>query len=95
MTPSSEPRAFSSKQNEIALDQLQLIQYGVTALDPSTEGHKYGLPELPLPSPMHAKYRYDAVITQVTKLLMRDGKLAKAQRVSLEARGSGSMNKVS
>ena len=82
--PSSQPPAYTSQQNEIALDQLRMIEYGLTPLDASVEGHKYGLPELPLASQANAKHRYDSVIEQVTRLLMRDGKLAKAQRVRRE-----------
>ncbi|KAL2262871.1 hypothetical protein VTK26DRAFT_9197 [Humicola hyalothermophila] len=78
--PASEEPEYTSPENEIALSQLKMIEYGLDPLDPAVEGHKYGLPELPLPSQKNAKHRYDAVITQVTKLLMRDGKLAKAQR---------------
>ena len=44
-------------------------------------GHIFGLPDLPLPSTSHIKHRYDPVVHQVTNLLMRDGKLSKAQRV--------------
>ncbi|KAL2019893.1 hypothetical protein VTK56DRAFT_9068 [Thermocarpiscus australiensis] len=78
--PGSEPDAYTSKENEVALSQLRLVEYGLNPLDPSVEGHKYGLPELPLPSQKHTKHRYDSVVTQVTRLLMRDGKLAKAHR---------------
>ncbi|KAL2162214.1 hypothetical protein VTH06DRAFT_7127 [Thermothelomyces fergusii] len=77
--PESEP-PYSSKENEDALKQLKMIEYGLSPLDPAIQGHKYGLPELPLPSQKHTKYRYDSVVSQVTRLLMRDGKLAKAQR---------------
>ncbi|KAH6842806.1 ribosomal protein S7 domain-containing protein [Chaetomium sp. MPI-CAGE-AT-0009] len=80
MVPDNQPPAFVSEENEKALNQLRLIEYGINPLDPSVEGHKYGLPELPLPSQKHAKHRYDSVISQVTRLLMEDGKLAKAQR---------------
>jgi len=41
----------------------------------------FGLPQLPLPSNAHMKYRYDPVIKQVTNLLMKEGKLSVAQRV--------------
>ncbi|KAJ4293941.1 hypothetical protein N0V88_005455, partial [Collariella sp. IMI 366227] len=78
--PAGEPEAYTSKENEIALTQLKMIEYGVNALDPAVEGVKYGVPDLPLPSDKQAKHRYDSVITQVTRLLMWDGKLAKAQR---------------
>ena len=69
-------------QNKRALDELQLIAYGVEALQVSEVGHKYELPNLPLPSDMRMKHRYNPVVVQITKLLMRDGKLSKAQRVS-------------
>jgi small subunit ribosomal protein S7 len=44
-------------------------------------GHKFGLPELPLPKDLHLKFRYDPVVRQVTNLLMKDGKLSRAQTV--------------
>lgn len=79
--PASETEPYTSPENEIALDQLRMIEYGLNPLDPSVEGHKYGLPEIDLGSRKHTKHRYDETITQITRLLMRDGKLAKAQRV--------------
>jgi small subunit ribosomal protein S7 len=81
MLPGNQQPEYTSPENEAALNQLRLIEYGLTPLDPAVEGHKYGLPDLPLPEEKKAKHRYDAVITQITRLLMRDGKLAKAQRV--------------
>ena len=45
--------------------------------------HIFPLPELPLPSHLHMRYRYEPIVEQVTNLLMRDGKKAAAQRVSL------------
>ncbi len=45
------------------------------------EGHKFGLPEAPLARTDHLKKRYDPVIEQLTKALMRNGKLSAAQRV--------------
>ncbi|KAK3682545.1 ribosomal protein S7 domain-containing protein [Podospora appendiculata] len=71
---------FTSTENEKALSQLQLVTYGLNPFDPAVDGHKYGLPDLPLPSEMHMKHRYDPAIVQFTKLLMQDGKLSKAQR---------------
>ena len=72
---------MDQSQNDAALSQLQMIAYGLNPLDPASEGHKYGLPDLPLPSETTLKNRYDPVVVQVTKLIMRDGKLSKAQRV--------------
>ena len=45
------------------------------------EGHKFGLPTLPLPSRAHWKHREDSVVHQVTQLIMKDGKKSVAQRV--------------
>ncbi len=44
-------------------------------------GHKFGLPDMPLPRTAHFKRRYDPVVEQLTKNLMRDGKLSAAQKV--------------
>ena len=45
-------------------------------------GHKFGLPDVKaMPRTQHLKRRYDPVVDQVTKMLMRHGKLASAQRV--------------
>ncbi|KAL1841880.1 hypothetical protein VTJ49DRAFT_6479 [Mycothermus thermophilus] len=77
---SSAVEVPTSPENEMALNQLRMIEYGLSPLDPAVEGHKYGLPELPLPSQKNSKYRYDGVVEQLTKLIMKDGKLAKAQR---------------
>lgn len=78
----SESGAVTKSENEVALNQLQMVAYGLNPYDSAVEGHKYGLPNLPIPSQMHMKHRYDAVVSQVTRLLMQDGKLSKAQRVS-------------
>lgn len=45
------------------------------------QGVKFGLPTLPLPPGSNLKKRYEPIVDQVTKLLMRDGKLSAAQRV--------------
>ncbi|KAK3994552.1 ribosomal protein S7 domain-containing protein [Cladorrhinum sp. PSN332] len=66
--------------NKIALNQLEMVAYGLNPFDPEVEGHKFGLPELPLPSNMHKNHRYDDIVAQVTRLLMKDGKLGQAQR---------------
>lgn len=48
-------------------------------LDDEDLGHKFGMPKPPGKLD-HLQNRYDPVITQITRLLMRDGKLSKAQR---------------
>lgn len=44
-------------------------------------GHLFELPSLPLPKDAVRKHRYDPMIKQFANLMMRDGKLSKAQRV--------------
>ena len=47
----------------------------------NTDGHKFGLPELPIPSELNMKHRYDPIVKQVMNLIMKHGKLKAAQRV--------------
>ncbi|KAK3349927.1 ribosomal protein S7 domain-containing protein [Lasiosphaeria hispida] len=70
----------AASENEIALSQLQMAAYGLDPFDSKVDGHKFGMPDLPLPRDLNHKHRYDPVVVQITKLLMRDGKLSKAQR---------------
>jgi hypothetical protein len=60
---------------------LELGRPSVRPGSPPGPGHKFPLPALPLPSKMHVKHRYDPILVQLTRLLMKDGKLSKAQRV--------------
>jgi len=53
-----------------------------------TAGLRYAPVTLPLPRTANLKHRYDPVAEQVTKLMMRDGKLSKAQKVRPSARPS-------
>lgn len=70
---------------EQALSQLELTALGLNPFD-KRSGFKFGQPEIPLgklhEAKFHMKHRYEEGIIQLTKLLMRDGKLSKAQRVS-------------
>ena len=68
-------------ENLLALGQMENIANGGTLEDPVDLGHKFGIPELPLPSSSNLKHRYDPVVSQVTNLLMKDGKKSVAQRV--------------
>ncbi|KAJ3483903.1 hypothetical protein NLG97_g7193 [Lecanicillium saksenae] len=43
-------------------------------------GHKWPLPQKPYPDGFNVKKRYHPVVEQITRLMMRDGKLAGAQR---------------
>lgn len=71
----------ASTDNMIALQQVEAISRGGRAQDVKLDGHKFGIPELPLASNAHMKYRYEPLVKQVTNLLMKDGKLSRAQRV--------------
>ena len=46
-----------------------------------SQGHIFGLPELPIPPRSHLKHRYEPIVQQVTGLIMKHGKLGVAQRV--------------
>ena len=54
---------------------------GRQSTDLGGEGHVFGLPPLPLPRNTHLKRREDPMVEQVTKLILKSGKLSKAQRV--------------
>lgn len=63
-----------------AIDDMAEIATGLKVVG-SGEGHKFPLPELPLPWHMQMKNRYHPVLMQISRLLMREGKLSKAQSV--------------
>lgn len=44
-------------------------------------GHKFPLPQQPYPEGFNMKQRYHPVLEQLSRLMMRDGKLSVAQRV--------------
>lgn len=71
---------------EQALSQLELTALGLNPFDKGLSGLKFGEPDIPMgklhETKLHMKHRYEEGIIQLTKLLMRDGKLSKAQRVS-------------
>lgn len=71
---------------EHALSQLELTALGLNAFDKRLNGLKFGEPDIPMgklhETKFHMQHRYEEGIIQLTKLLMRDGKLSKAQRVS-------------
>ncbi|KAH8811959.1 30S ribosomal protein-like protein S7 [Xylogone sp. PMI_703] len=83
---SSSSSSFSSAEgptfaNLMALGRLENVAAGGHASDPvAFPGHRFGVPDLPLPPMSHLHYRYDPVVAQVTTLLMKDGKKSVAQR---------------
>ena len=76
---SSSPKGSRSYSTSVRRQQEAMIRFEDTGIE--TQGHKFGLPELPLQSNLNIKHRYDPVIHQVTNLIMQDGKLSVAQRV--------------
>lgn len=66
--------------------QLELTANGLNPFDRKFTGLKFEEPEIPQgklhETLFHMKHRYDEGIDQLTRLLMRDGKLSKAQTVS-------------
>ncbi|KAL1895754.1 hypothetical protein Cpir12675_003087 [Ceratocystis pirilliformis] len=67
-----------------ALNALQSVAAGEAKVDHKTGAvkpdHKFPLPELPLPPNSRLQERYHPVLHQFVRLLMRDGKLSRAQR---------------
>ncbi|KAA8572724.1 hypothetical protein EYC84_003313 [Monilinia fructicola] len=66
--------------NLMALGRLGHLENGADASDLTIDGHRFGLPELPIPSNNNLKYRYDPVVSQVTNMMMKHGKKSVAQR---------------
>jgi small subunit ribosomal protein S7 len=82
-------RSYSTSTTSITgggeLD-MGLVDFSPPATAPVEVGTKFGLPALPLTQGSHVKHRYDAVIDQVTNLLMRHGEKSVAQRVRSQRR---------
>lgn len=74
-------RVQGSLANQEALSELELLAQGLDPFDPALDGHRFPLPATPLGPQTHLKNRYDPNLAQLTRLLMHDGKLSKAQRV--------------
>ena len=79
---------ITSFANLLALGQMENIAAGGHGEDPVNFGHKFEMPgetdaegSYKIPSTDMMKHRYDPVVTQVTNLLMKDGKKSAAQRV--------------
>jgi small subunit ribosomal protein S7 len=86
-TTSSAPkgsRSYSTTTTPISGGgdvDMGIVSFTTPATAPVVPGAKFELPSLPLPQGSHVKRRYDAVIDQVTNLLMRHGQKSVAQRV--------------
>ncbi|ESZ94665.1 hypothetical protein SBOR_4916 [Sclerotinia borealis F-4128] len=66
--------------NLLALGRLGHLENGANPNDLTIDGHKFGLPELPIPSDHNMKHREDPVVSQVTNMIMQHGKKSVAQR---------------
>lgn len=75
--PAAQAEAFLAKSQASQSSQLATSEVG----DIQNPGHKFGLPTKPYPEGFNMKQRYHPVLEQLTRLLMRDGKLSVAQRV--------------
>ncbi|KAG6002596.1 hypothetical protein E4U21_002940 [Claviceps maximensis] len=71
----SEPAVRSAQLSPSSLPSITAELSGIQNL-----GHKFGLPKRPYPEGFNLKQRYHPVLEQLTRLLMRDGKLSVAQR---------------
>lgn len=69
--PAQEAAALLAKE-----ESLTTIEEGL-----QNPGHKFPLPVLPLGEGSKLKARYHPVLEQLSRLVMRDGKLSVAQRV--------------
>ncbi|KHO01746.1 30S ribosomal protein S7 [Metarhizium album ARSEF 1941] len=74
--PVAEAEALVARSPASEQAQLSLRQDG----NIQNPGHKFGLPKKPYPEGFNMKQRYHPVLEQLTRLLMRDGKLSVAQR---------------
>ncbi|CAK4031040.1 related to 30S ribosomal S7 [Lecanosticta acicola] len=73
LDPSMLPTAEQQAQYAAELDASSNVPV-------ENPGHKYPLPTLPLPGNLRKDKRYDAIVDQVTNLMMIDGKKSVAQR---------------
>lgn len=86
--PGMAPEHLDASQLDPAMLPTEQQRAAFVAPAPATQslspearpGHKFPLPTLPLPPNAHKDHRHDPIVTQVTNLLMRDGKKATAQR---------------
>ncbi|POR35159.1 37S ribosomal protein S7, mitochondrial [Tolypocladium paradoxum] len=74
--PPAEAEALLSRARSSESSQLPIA----ASNEIENPGHKFGLPRKPYPEGYNMKQRYHPVLEQITRLLMRDGKLSVAQR---------------
>ncbi|KAK2590862.1 hypothetical protein QQS21_011454 [Conoideocrella luteorostrata] len=74
--PPAQAEALIAEGSVTESSKLSTSEIG----DIQNPGHKFGLPKKPYPEGFNMKQRYHPVLEQLTRLLMRDGKLSVAQR---------------
>jgi len=72
----SAREAAERRDAQLAETEDPALLYG-----PYGDGFKFPPPTTPMPPNLHLKKRYHPVLDQLTRLLMRDGKLSAAQKV--------------
>ncbi|KAF4950230.1 hypothetical protein FSARC_13269 [Fusarium sarcochroum] len=72
------PSAEKAEALVAAAEKAELATTDSTEIQ--NPGHKFGLPRRPWPQGFNLKKRYHPVLEQITRLLMKDGKLSVAQR---------------
>lgn len=83
-----QPEVTSGEQMPAELDpsmiptSMQRALYQSTVTTPAIKkpGNKFGMPSLPIPPRSGRRFRDEPIVTQLTKLMMTDGKLARAQQ---------------
>ncbi|KAK2732657.1 hypothetical protein FQN57_002587 [Myotisia sp. PD_48] len=76
-----DPLAEPDKTTDAQISNM-LTAAGITGLQPEEQlpGFKFAPPTLPLPRSDRMKRRYEPLVEQFTKLMMKDGKLSLAQK---------------
>lgn len=60
--------------------QLEMMSKGLDPFNVEEHGHKFAIPKTEKGAHRKLQDRYEPILTQLTKLMMWDGKLSKAQR---------------
>ena len=77
--PQSMLVSSSSAQSPVQFEETRAVGLDYPHAGP---GYKFGLPDMDQWNTTdHLRRRYDPVVDQFTKMMMRDGKLARAQKV--------------
>ncbi|KAM3545887.1 hypothetical protein ARSEF1564_001168 [Beauveria bassiana] len=78
--PAEEAEAVLAVEGAEEAELEEAGESGKGGEDIQKLGHKWPLPQKPYPDDFNVKKRYHPVVQQIVRLMMRDGKLATAQR---------------